>query len=233
MVGQHIRILKGGRWVHAIDCGDETVLHLAEEAPPPRVRRAYRPEFVAGAEAVEIVTHRERTFPAKEIVKRAYSRASDPVLAQMFQDSESFVEWCTTGRLGSARNVALEVPGVASAAAAPAAAVRANGEVAGAGKAAVRAAPKRKAAPAKKVAARMKAKPAVKVKARAPVKKVAARVKAKGAAKSGAAKAKAAAKKVAAKTRGAAKAKGAAKKGAAKRGAAGGGAKKAAKSGRR
>src|SRR5512146_2678939 len=115
MVGQHIRILKGGRWVHAVDCGDETVLHLAEEAPPPRVRRAYRPEFVAGADAVEIVTHRERTFPAKEIVKRAYSRASDPALASMFHDSESFVEWCTTGRLASPRNVALAVPGVAPA----------------------------------------------------------------------------------------------------------------------
>jgi hypothetical protein len=119
MVGQHIRILKGGRWVHAVDCGDETVLHLVEEAPPPRVRRAYRPEFVAGADAVEVVTHRERTFPAKEIVKRAYSRASDPALAVMFRDSEAFVEWCTTGRLATARNVALEVPGVAPAAPAP------------------------------------------------------------------------------------------------------------------
>src|SRR5512146_635799 len=118
MVGQHIRILKGGRWVHAVDCGDETVLHLAAEAPPPRVRRAYRPEFVAGAEAVEVVTHRERTFPPKEIVKRAYSRASDPALASMFADSESFVEWCTTGRLSGARNFAVDVPGLAPAAAA-------------------------------------------------------------------------------------------------------------------
>jgi hypothetical protein len=107
MVGQHIRILRGGRWIHAVDCGDETVLHLAEEAPPPRVRRAYRPEFVAGAVAVEVVTHRERTFAAKEIVKRAYSRASDPALASMFPDSEAFVEWCTTGRETGARNVAL------------------------------------------------------------------------------------------------------------------------------
>lgn len=115
MVGQHIRILKGGRWVHAVDCGDETVLHLVEEAPPPRVRRAYRPEFVAGADAVEVVTHRERTFPPREIVKRAYSRASDPALAQMFRGSEEFVEWCTTGRLAGARNVALDVPGVSPA----------------------------------------------------------------------------------------------------------------------
>ena len=36
MVGEHIRALKDGRWVHAIDCGDETVLHLVEEATPPR-----------------------------------------------------------------------------------------------------------------------------------------------------------------------------------------------------
>jgi hypothetical protein len=30
MVGEHIRVLKDGRWIHAVDCGDETVLHLAE-----------------------------------------------------------------------------------------------------------------------------------------------------------------------------------------------------------
>jgi hypothetical protein len=100
MVGEHIRALKGGRWIHAIDCGDETVLHLAEDASPPRVRRAYRPEFVAGAESVEHVTHRERTFPPAEVVRRAYSRASDPTLAAMFGDSLAFAQWCTTGRPG-------------------------------------------------------------------------------------------------------------------------------------
>jgi hypothetical protein len=120
MVGQHIRALKGGRWIHAIDCGDETVLHLADEAAPQRVRRAYRPEFLAGSTAVEVITHRERTFPAKEIVQRAYSRASDPALAAMFRDSEAFAEWCATGRLPGPRNVAVEVPGLLPAAAAAA-----------------------------------------------------------------------------------------------------------------
>lgn len=113
MLGEHIRVLKGGRWIHAIDCGDETVLQLVESAPPPRVRRAYRPEFVAGAEAVEVVTHRERTFPAKEVVRRGYSRASDPTLAAMFQDSEAFAEWCKTGRIPGARNYAVELAGAA------------------------------------------------------------------------------------------------------------------------
>jgi hypothetical protein len=111
MVGEHIRALKGGRWIHAIDCGDETVLHLAEDATPPRVRRAYRPEFVAGAQSVENVTHRERTFPPAEVVRRAYSRASDPTLAAMFGDSLAFAEWCTTGRPGGARNAAVVVTG--------------------------------------------------------------------------------------------------------------------------
>jgi len=151
MVGQHIRILKGGRWVHAVDCGDETVLHLAEETPPPRVRRAYRPEFVAGAEAVEVVTHRERTFPAKEIVKRAYSRASDPALAAMFHGSESFVEWCTTGRLSAARNVAVEVPGIAPAIPKPPAAPK-NGKPTGTAKAAVKARAADRAKPAARAA---------------------------------------------------------------------------------
>jgi hypothetical protein len=111
MMGEHIRALKGGQWLHAIDCGDETVLHLAEDAAPRRVRRAYRPEFVAGAQSVEIVTHRERTFPPKEVVRRAYSRAADPALAAMFPDSEAFAGWCTTGRLTAPRNV-VGVPGV-------------------------------------------------------------------------------------------------------------------------
>jgi hypothetical protein len=190
MVGQHIRILKGGRWVHAVDCGDETVLHLTEETPPPRVRRAYRPEFVAGAEAVEVVTHRERTFPAKEIVKRAYSRASDPALAAMFHDSESFVEWCTSGRLSAARNVAVEVPGIASAQPKPPAAPK-NGKPTGAAKAAVGAKPAAKA--------RAKAAPK-KAAARAPKKKVAARkASPRKVAKRAAVKAKRPAKKVAAK----------------------------------
>ena len=179
MVGEHIRALKGGRWVHAIDCGDETVLHLVEEAPPPRVRRAYRPEFVAGSDAVEVVTHRERTFAPKEVVRRAYSRASDPALAAMFHDSESFVEWCTTGRLSAARNVAVEVPGIAPAQPKPPSALK-NGKPAGTAKPAVRAkaaarAPARKAA-AKKPAPRKAAKKAAvkaKGKAKAPARKAA------------------------------------------------------------
>jgi lecithin:retinol acyltransferase len=99
MMGEHIRALKRGRWNHAIDCGDETVVHLANEASPSlAVRRSYRPEFVSGAEVVEVVTHRERTFPADEVVARAYSRIGDPALAAMFRSSESFAAWCTTGR---------------------------------------------------------------------------------------------------------------------------------------
>lgn len=116
MLGDHIRTLKAGRWTHAIDCGDETVIVLARgAAEAPHVRRSYRPEFVAGAETVEIVRHRERTFSADEVVARAYSRISDPALASMFRDSEAFAEWCTTGRVPNApANVAISVPGVAA-----------------------------------------------------------------------------------------------------------------------
>lgn len=130
------------------------------------MRRAYRPELVAGAATVEVVTHRERTFPARQIVERAYSRASDPALAAMFRDSEAFVEWCTTGRLSAAPNVAVTVPGVAPAqrSAKPAPAKRS-------------AKPPAKAAPAKRTAkrtpkrtgrARTSAKPARKTAARRP-----------------------------------------------------------------
>jgi hypothetical protein len=97
MLGEHIRTRRNGHWVHGIDCGDETVIHLAEDAG--RVLRSYRPEFVSRAESVEVVKHRERTFPASEIVARAYSRISDRALAAMFRDSEAFAAWCATGRL--------------------------------------------------------------------------------------------------------------------------------------
>jgi hypothetical protein len=121
MTGDHIRTLKAGRWTHAIDCGDETVIVLADDATrSPRVRRSYRPEFVAGADTVEVVRHRERTFPAEEVVARAYSRISDPALAAMFRDSEAFAEWCITGRLPAGpQNVAITVPGFERPAAAP------------------------------------------------------------------------------------------------------------------
>jgi hypothetical protein len=118
MVGEHIRALRRGRWMHAIDCGDETVIHLADDGSPSVVRRSYRPEFVSGAEMVEVVRHRERTFPADEVVARAYSRIADPALAAMFGDSESFAEWCATGRLAAATGPT--AAGVAAAARAPA-----------------------------------------------------------------------------------------------------------------
>lgn len=123
MQGEHIRALKSGRWYHAVDCGDETVLHLVDEPGPRRVRRSYRPDFVAGAEQVETVVHREPTYPAKEIVARGYSRAADPALAIMFGDSEAFAEWCATGRLP---------PGATAPVAATAAAAGARAKPAGA-----------------------------------------------------------------------------------------------------
>lgn len=118
MVGEHIRVKRAGRWQHAIDCGDETVLHLADEPgeAPVRVRRSYRPEFVSGAELVEVVTHRERTFPPSEVVARAFSRIADPVLASMFRDSEAFADWCATGRISSASGASpAEAPAPSSA----------------------------------------------------------------------------------------------------------------------
>jgi hypothetical protein len=153
MLGDHIRTLKAGRWTHAIDCGDETVLLLADTAAPPaHVRRSYRPEFVSGADAVEVVRHRERTFPADEVVARAYSRIADPALASMFRDSEAFAEWCTTGRLPAAQpNVAISVPGVASPPAKAKAKAVARSKAARAAKPARKAKPARRAkAPARK-----------------------------------------------------------------------------------
>ncbi len=161
MIGDHIRTLKAGRWTHAIDCGDETVVVLPDDAAqPPRVRRSYRPEFVAGAEAVEVVRHRERTFPAEEVVARAYSRIADPALASMFRDSEAFAEWCTTGRLPVAPpSMAIPVPEVAPAAtAAPSS--KAVRPPAARAKAATKGKPVRSARTARGARPAVKAKPA-------------------------------------------------------------------------
>ncbi|HUL61066.1 MAG TPA: hypothetical protein VLU43_17430 [Anaeromyxobacteraceae bacterium] len=118
MIGDHIRALKGGRWAHAIDCGDATVLHVVEDPavrPGDRIRRTYRPEFIDGAQAVEIVTHRERVYPPRSVVARAYSRLADAALASMFRDSEAFAWWCKAGRLpGASTGVALAVQDVSA-----------------------------------------------------------------------------------------------------------------------
>lgn len=181
MVGEHIRTRKGGRWNHAIECGDETVIHLPDGVPGmARVRRSYRPEFVSGAEAVEVVTHRERTFPASEVVARAYSRIADPALAAMFPDSEAFADWCATGRIPAAPpNVAAAVLGASPAEpAATGPVVNPGASRAAPGKAGAKRYGRR--APARKAAAR---KGTARPKARASA-------KARGGAKRGARKAK-------------------------------------------
>ena len=105
MLGDHIRALKDGRWLHGIDLGDQRVLFLDERpglAPGDRLRRVYRPEFTAGARKVELVVHREPSYPAKSVVARAWSRFMDPSVVAMFKDSEAFAAWCKIGRLPEA-----------------------------------------------------------------------------------------------------------------------------------
>ena len=191
MIGDHIRALVGGEWRHAIDCGDGTVLHLTSDAaatPAVRVRRSYRPEFVAGATQVEVVVHRERVFAVRQVVLRAYSRASNPSLAAMFEGSAAFASWCKAGHPEDrSENVVRPVPAL----------VQVPGPVA------VPTPPSTTAKPAVKPAAaspRAAAKPAA---AKKPTAK-----RAPLATKKAAAKAKSAAKKVApAKRKTAAKAK--------------------------
>ncbi|HTN52815.1 MAG TPA: hypothetical protein VML50_10470 [Anaeromyxobacter sp.] len=149
MVGDHIRARKGGRWQHGIDCGDQTVIHLVTDAgvPGSRFRRSFRPEFLAGSEAVEVVTHRERVYPPRQVVARAFSRNRDSALSAMFRDSEQFALWCKIGQVFQAPAAA--EPGAPAAKARPAGA-------GGVGRKAARPAA-RKAAPMK--AARKAARP--------------------------------------------------------------------------
>jgi hypothetical protein len=123
MIGDHIRALKGGRWIHGIDGGDKTVLHLGE-GPGPKVLRTYRPLFVEGAVAVEVVTHREPVYPPSSVVARAWSPVRDPALGEMFGDSEAFASWCKSGRIPEASPA--PVPRAAPGAGAPAGAPEAR-----------------------------------------------------------------------------------------------------------
>jgi hypothetical protein len=126
MLGDHIRALKGDRWLHGIDLGDQRILFLDESPglpPADRLRRVYRPEFTAGASKVELVVHREPAYPAKAVVARAWSRFMDPSVVAMFRDSEAFAAWCKIGRLPEA-TAAAPPPATPMAARAAAAAAR-------------------------------------------------------------------------------------------------------------
>lgn len=189
MLGDHIRALIGGTWLHGIDLGDQRILYLAEApglAPGDRLRRVYRPEFTAGARRVELVVHREPAYPAKAVVARAWSRFMDPSVVAMFKDSEAFAAWCKIGRLPEASPAAPAPRAAASApkappaskAAKPAAPKAKAAAKAPARKAvAAKAAPKKRQAPARTKAA--SAKPAARKAARPAARKAAKRAPAK------------------------------------------------------
>jgi hypothetical protein len=92
--GDHVRILKDGSWLHAIDVGDRTVIHFA---PGAGARRARVEEIAGGGARVEVVTHTARVYPPSTVVARAFSRF-EPAYASMFADSEAFAVWCKTGQ---------------------------------------------------------------------------------------------------------------------------------------
>jgi len=94
--GDHIRITKDGSVEHAIDVGDRTVLHFARGAGVKRSRLA---ELAPNGARVDVVTHAERVYPAKQVVARAFSRFSEAAYAAMFPDSEAFAVWCKTGQI--------------------------------------------------------------------------------------------------------------------------------------
>jgi hypothetical protein len=94
--GDHIRITKGGGSEHAIDVGDRTVIHFATGKG---VRRSRLAALASDGARVEVVTHRERVFPRKQVVARAFSRFAESAYAAMFQDSEAFAIWCKSGKV--------------------------------------------------------------------------------------------------------------------------------------
>jgi len=98
--GEHLRILTGGRFDHAIDCGDRTVLHLAMPSGGglPLVKRSLLADFTRGSERVEYVRHAERTHPVRMVVSRAFSKLGDTAAWAMFPTALHFVAWCLTGQ---------------------------------------------------------------------------------------------------------------------------------------
>jgi len=157
--GEHLRILVGGRYDHGIDCGDRTVLHLALPAGGglPVVRRSLFPDFVRGAEKVEVVRHAERTHPPKMVVSRAFSKLGDTAVGAMFPSAEHFVAWCLTGLAPLAH---LELPAKAGPGA------RAKPALPAAAKATAAPAKARSAAPAAKAPAKAPARPPAKAAAK-------------------------------------------------------------------
>ncbi len=96
--GDHVRVLKEGRWDHAIDCGDRTVIHFVAGARPAVCHTALA-DFARIGEPVEVVPHPERVHPAREVVARAWSRLGNPSFAHMFTGAEQFAVWCKSGLL--------------------------------------------------------------------------------------------------------------------------------------
>ena len=170
--GDHIRIQTGGGWEHAIDVGDRTVIHFSEGGG---VKRSLLSALSPDSAPVEVVTHRERVYPPRQVVARAFSRFAESAYRSMFSSSEAFASWCKAGRMDPAAcSGALPQPNGAAAqgAAEPGARVRvarpASKAKAKAKAKPQRAAPKKAApkAPAKKKAA--PARPAKKAKAPPP-----------------------------------------------------------------
>lgn len=94
--GDHVRALRGGVWDHAIDLGDRTVIRFV---PGRGLERGAYAGFTDGAEAVEVVVHRERVYRPPLVVARAFSRMAETAYAAMFVDPEQFAVWCKSGAL--------------------------------------------------------------------------------------------------------------------------------------
>jgi hypothetical protein len=97
--GDHVRARRGGVWDHAIDVGDRTVVRYAAGAG---IQRCEYADFVAGADEVEVVVHRERVYRPPLVVARAFSRFAESAFNSMFGSSEQFALWCKSGKLAPA-----------------------------------------------------------------------------------------------------------------------------------
>jgi hypothetical protein len=110
-LGDHIRVTVGGRTDHAIDCGDNTVIHLAPAVGERfEVRRSLLNQFALGAERVEVVPYGARGFPPAMVVGRAFSRLGATATGPMFASPEHFAVWCVNGLVPAAPHASAPAP---------------------------------------------------------------------------------------------------------------------------
>lgn len=105
--GDHLVVSKGLYTHHGIYVGSNQVIHYAGlsscmEQGASKVQISDLDVFSGGL-TTRIRLHDRATYPADEIVSRAYSRLSEDKYHAIFNNCEHFAHWCVEGESESAQ----------------------------------------------------------------------------------------------------------------------------------